>query len=95
MRQGSGERRWRLELGCGRGCGEGWLDSRVAHFVIRSTSCLSSICSLRGPVLQSMSIKNESSDKYSSAPNQVKCTGSSRLTRGDAPRVRISATPGR
>ena len=33
--------------------------------------------------------------KCSSAPNQVRCTGSSRLTRGDAPKVRISTTPGR
>ena len=33
--------------------------------------------------------------KYSSAPNQVRCSGSSLFTRGDAPRVRISTTPGR
>ena len=33
--------------------------------------------------------------KYSRAPNQVRCTESSLLTRGDAPKVRISTAPGR
>lgn len=79
----------------GRGGAEKWLDSRVTHFVILRTSCLSPALILRGLVYREEHVcKNQSRDKCSSAVNWARCIDPSSLTKGDAPEMRVSTPPG-